>query len=249
MEAWQAAAAIHRRQAILAGKLSAGIAMFRQSADRVQVLLVRRRLTQAFRALVLGHENVASMAHLAQRVTREEAAILALYNFAAAYARLRGINYHAAESQLRVAPRQPPTSHTRRLLSLRKRFDRNLRSVHRELEHAPFGRIPWELPHGSIDRGETTAQGAVREFTEETKGTLTRIQLDIRSEIVDREYRCVYYAAVSDGAIKDREHSVFAEISEVRWVDINDAALLVDEPTRNVICELVRKLRSVRRLV
>jgi 8-oxo-dGTP diphosphatase len=87
----------------------------------------------------------------------------------------------------------------------------------------------WSFPKGKLDEGESFEQAALREVEEET-GLVCRIEMELPTiryrDAQDRPKMVRYWhMTVVDGDISDFQFN--AEISDLRWVKINQAAGLL----------------------
>ncbi len=112
----------------------------------------------------------------------------------------------------------------------------------------PVGRRVWGLPKGGVEPGETPQQAALREIAEET-GMSGVVEEELGSidywfsarERGGRIHKTVHYFLVraTGGTTDSHDH----EVSEARWVPVDDALRLMTYPNER---EMVR--RAVARL-
>jgi 8-oxo-dGTP pyrophosphatase MutT (NUDIX family) len=100
----------------------------------------------------------------------------------------------------------------------------------------PQGKAPetWVLPKGLIDKGETSAQAAVRETREETgvEGTIVRKLGDVRYVYTwrgERVFKVVSFFLLrpTRGRIGVLEPEMEVEVAEARWLPLADAPRLL----------------------
>ncbi|SFF57948.1 8-oxo-dGTP diphosphatase [Halobacillus alkaliphilus] len=87
----------------------------------------------------------------------------------------------------------------------------------------------WSLPGGSVEKGETFEQAAVRESKEETNLTIETENIVAVNEAFfkDKGHHALfitYKAKILEGAIKILHKD---EIDEIKWLDINTANKLM----------------------
>ncbi len=107
----------------------------------------------------------------------------------------------------------------------------------------PIGRSVWGLPKGGVEDGETFAQAALREVSEET-GLFGTVEQELGTidysfysrEQGDRIHKTVHYFLVraTGGDTSDHDH----EVSEARWVRLRQALRLMTYPNER---EMVRR--------
>lgn len=115
----------------------------------------------------------------------------------------------------------------------------------------PAHRDRWQLPKGTIDRGESSAQAAVREVREEG-GVDARIVADlgpIRFFYRTGERRFAktvdfYLMAYESGSPADHDH----EVQDARWVPISDSERLAF-PTERSMVDRAREILAERDLI
>lgn len=104
------------------------------------------------------------------------------------------------------------------------------------LVHRPAPHDDWSLPKGKLDAGERHRDAAVREVHEETalRGPLGPKLGEVRYVTAAGEDKRVRYWAMR--AEHDDGFSPNAEIDDLRWVDLEQAAALLTWPTdRHVV--------------
>jgi ADP-ribose pyrophosphatase YjhB (NUDIX family) len=112
----------------------------------------------------------------------------------------------------------------------------------------PVGRSVWGLPKGGVEAGETLAEAALREVGEETG-----IRAEIVSELGSIDY--TFYSRGQSGRVHKTVHYFLMratggdtarhdhEVSEARWVRLNDAYGLMTYPNeRDVVRRAVETL-------
>jgi ADP-ribose pyrophosphatase YjhB (NUDIX family) len=107
----------------------------------------------------------------------------------------------------------------------------------------PVGRTVWGLPKGGVEAGETYAQTAVREVAEET-GIEAVVDEELGSidysfysrEHGGRIHKTVHYYLMhaTGGDTEHHDH----EVSEARWVELQEALQLMTYPNER---EIVRR--------
>ena len=104
----------------------------------------------------------------------------------------------------------------------------------------PSGRSVWGLPKGGVEDGETFAEAAVREISEETgiegviEGELGSIDYSFYSrEAHGRIHKTVHYFLVraTGGDTAKHDH----EVSEARWMHLREALRLMTYPNERQI--------------
>lgn len=103
------------------------------------------------------------------------------------------------------------------------------------------GKDVWTFPKGHIEKGEKTKEAAIREVEEET---------GVRSEIKEELGNFTYYFKDKDGVlvkktvfwylmepISQSELKTPAEVLEVRWFDLKEAAKIVSYDSDKKIME------------
>ncbi len=111
----------------------------------------------------------------------------------------------------------------------------------------PAHRNRWQLPKGTIDRGETPEQAAVREVREEG-GVHARIIGDLGPihfwyQMGGRRYAKTvdfYLMRYESGDPADHDH----EVEEARWLPLSDGARLAFESERSLVAKARETLAS-----
>lgn len=111
----------------------------------------------------------------------------------------------------------------------------------------PAHRDRWQLPKGTIDRGETSEQAAVREVREEG-GVHARIIEDLGPihfwyQMGGRKYAKTvdfYLMLYESGDPADHDH----EVEEARWLPLSDGQRLAFETERSLVAKAREALAS-----
>jgi 8-oxo-dGTP pyrophosphatase MutT (NUDIX family) len=107
----------------------------------------------------------------------------------------------------------------------------------------------WALPKGTPDSGETLAETAIREVSEET-GLKVEIEEPIRSITYffvhgrTRYHKTVHFFLMRPigGRLEDHDH----EFDEVRWVEVDEALRLMTHATERGVVEGAAELLAAR---
>jgi 8-oxo-dGTP pyrophosphatase MutT (NUDIX family) len=112
-------------------------------------------------------------------------------------------------------------------------------------------RLPplWALPKGTPDSGETLAETAIRETSEET-GLRVEIEQPIRSIAYffvhgrTRFHKTVHFFLMRPigGRLEDHDH----EFDEVRWIQIDEALQLMTHATERMVVRHAAELLAAR---
>jgi ADP-ribose pyrophosphatase YjhB (NUDIX family) len=106
----------------------------------------------------------------------------------------------------------------------------------------PTGRSVWGLPKGGVEEGETLAETALREVSEETglfgvvEQQIGSIDYSFHSRDQGRIHKTVHYFLVraTGGDTAQHDH----EVSDARWVRLRQALRLMTYPNER---EMVRR--------
>ncbi len=107
----------------------------------------------------------------------------------------------------------------------------------------------WALPKGTPDAGETLAETAIREASEET-GLRVEIEEPIRSIAYffvhgrTRFHKTVHFFLMHPigGRLEDHDH----EFDEVRWVEIEEALRIMTHATERQVVERAAEILAAR---
>lgn len=152
-------------------KRSFGIACCKPTENGVQLLMIKKRFTYAYFDFIFGKydsKDIRGLKELFGRMTYWEKMLIMEGDFNAMWNRLMNTNKNT-----RLVPRSDIESC---YPAKKQRFENLFRSDQRRLREAlnntPIADPIWELPKGHPIKGERPIDTAIREFKEETGGTL-----------------------------------------------------------------------------
>lgn len=221
---------------------SHGVAVYRNSGNGYELLMVKKRCSYAFAEIASGiySKRKDKLFKLISQTTFLEKSILLEKNFEYIYyyafaltpSKLTNTQYRWYERSKRL---------------FYKTFDDQLLSstIYDNSSIDP----PWEFPKGRLMQ-ESSIQCAKREFIEET-GHKDITILKTPPIIFDfsdngQKYRYTIYIANSDildiQLFKKHSHS---EISEIKWVSAEHAKIILDPTTLNLYKKTLKKVKKI----
>lgn len=156
---------------VMSVKRSYGIACCKPSSVGVHLIMIKKRFTYAYFDFIFGKydaKDIRGLKELFSRMTYWEKMLIMEGDFNNMWNRLMNTN-----KNIRLAPRSDIEScypsKKQRFESLFRSDQRKLREV---LNNTAIADSIWELPKGHPIKGEKPIDTAIREFREETGGTL-----------------------------------------------------------------------------
>ncbi len=218
-------------------KISMGVACCRFNGTRPEILLVCKRYTYSYVKFVHGHynsNNNAVLIALFNGMTIDEKHDLLSLNFAQIWYRIwldnicRNTSYFVAKNKFESTFVIDGGARLRKLISSSTHSDK-----------------VWEIPKGhKKNKIEPDIHCAIREFYEETNVPKKKYKLLPASKTYsyiddDVKYTYTYYIAIAEHMFEPRidfsREDQINEISDIRWMDIDDIRWLRDSRLENFI--------------
>lgn len=221
-------------------KTSCGIICIRFNKNCYEALMVKKRATYSYIRFVNGRYNTKNLKIIRDLfcdMTVEEKQTILSYKFSyifyAAYGAVTDrekLGYSRAKEKFKK-------------LSLER--------IQLLMENTPSVRPLWEFPKGRIVTGEEDIECAKREFEEETKLTEYRLITDQpfvhEFEDCGVKYKYIYYYAVSDSPTRNFSIKSCPEITDLQWVSLHNAKLLVQPATTHLLFRVIHSFKKLKK--